>query len=81
MPILPMFLVFAGGILIFCGITDRNPIDTVKQALTDGSIPAKGSQHPDTTKFKPDLPPGYNPFGPGGTETPYNQQHPTGPVV
>lgn len=79
MPILPMLLVFAGGILVFCGITDRNPIDTVKQALTDGKIPAKGSQHP--AKVTPELPPGYHPFGPGGTETPYDQQHPTGPVV
>lgn len=81
MPVIPMMLVFVGGILIFCGITDRNPIDTVKMALTEGKIPDKGTQTPKDDTFKPALPPGYNPFGPGGTETPYNQQHPTGPIV
>ena len=80
MPILPLMLITLGGYLVFCGITNRNPADTLKQLLTDGTMPDAGSQDKSST-FKPSLPPGYNPLGPGGTETPYDQQHPTGPIV
>lgn len=32
-----------GGLLLWCGITDRSPIDVVKAVLTGQEIPPRGS--------------------------------------
>lgn len=40
----PMLLaLITGGMLLWCGITDRNPAFVIKAILTGTEVPAKGS--------------------------------------
>lgn len=71
-----MLLVAVGALLVWCGLTDRNPLQTIKSVLSGGKLPAAGSaspktptggntQEPNTSPFPstPALPPaGGNPF-------------------
>lgn len=62
MPVLPLILVTMGGFLMFCGITDRHPVETLKKLLTDGTMPEPGTQTPK----QPPRPQGNVELGPDG---------------
>lgn len=43
MKVIPVFMLIMGAVLIWCAVTDRNPIDVTKAVLTRKPIPASGS--------------------------------------
>jgi len=44
---LPMLMALsAGGLLLWSGLTDRNPVGVLKAILTGQDVPAKGSGNP-----------------------------------
>jgi hypothetical protein len=47
----------AGALLLWCGITDRNPVDVMHAIFTGGTIPGKGTGAKKTTPLLPNTAP------------------------
>jgi hypothetical protein len=53
--LIPVVMIATGLVLLWCAITDRNPIEVVKAAITGEKMPVKGSLSTDFDLKEPDF--------------------------
>lgn len=69
--IMALFLITGGTYLIWCGITDRHPVDTLKAALRGSALPDAGSWNSSDGPELGDAPEGHEDVAPGPLDPTY----------